>query len=960
MNSGSTSTSNTGPANDHTFGNSTGHFMYIESSSPQKPNDTARLLSPVFYPNEQQSCYMRLFYHMRGTHINALNVYTELVEAGALTLKWSKKSEQGYEWKKATILLDDTRPFRVVVEGVRGTGYQGDIAIDDISFTPECFKLSGATLAPVIPTYPSGICKPGVEIQCDSNRCLPASVMCDFKTDCTDGTDEKNCPAVCDFETGTCGWSQDSSNVVMLTPPLTRPINASMGVTTDVNPGTSNGKVLQISGRFGRLVSMVSPLFSKTGPSCTLSFSFADSGNSVQKVSIRASGFENLLWKQDRRANSVGKWTKVSLKLPPCSSYFQVVLATTFSSASTGYLYIDDVRFDQCGSLSTRQCQVGEFKCGDGSCIPEESVCDLQKDCCDGSDEDGNKCYYYTKTTFEDGLKNWKNMYGEVEDWSIRQGFVPSAFSRRPQPSYDHTTHSQYGHYLLASFVYASPNATASIAYSLPSPAQRQCDISFWYAMPTDSLETGSTLQVFSDEAPQGQKLQLSLPKAKASGGISSVSSGVANNLWQKAHVTIYTSQPFQLVFRATHGVSLSSFFSVDDVSFSPGCKGPVLATPSPLPSTSTMTTAHSGKYTTSTQVQCNSNTQFRCVTSNTCISQLHTCDFQTDCSDGSDEALCHTQDVCRFNRFTSNLCTWKELTPDSLDWKDGRYISGGPSVDADQTPTPYAYVESSSPGATNQVATLVSKTFSSSSAACKLQFYYFIDGAGAGTLSLKLDMFDEKETLLWKSPTQMASSTTPINGVWVKTVVGIGRRSTPFTLRFQRLETTAFSGYMALDNLQFISCGLPIPGGSQCSADQYQCSTGACINQNLFCNFEDDCGDGSDEKNCAGYKLSSFENMATLDSFSQSSEDKLDWVHWQTGMTVPAGLSGADHTVGISAGHFLYVQADANTGTDAAAWLVSQVFSPTQPGKFCQVSKQISGLSSGQNELGTFKKENI
>ena len=37
-------------------------------------------------------------------------------------------------------------------------------------------------------------------------KCIKASKYCDFTNDCTDGSDEANCPSSCDFETDTCKW----------------------------------------------------------------------------------------------------------------------------------------------------------------------------------------------------------------------------------------------------------------------------------------------------------------------------------------------------------------------------------------------------------------------------------------------------------------------------------------------------------------------------------------------------------------------------------------------------------------------------------------------------------------------------------------------------------------------------------------------------------------------------------
>lgn len=52
--------------------------------------------------------------------------------------------------------------FQVVIEGLVGPGYQGDIAVDDVSFTPSCRPDTTATISPSLPTgTPSPGCRTG-------------------------------------------------------------------------------------------------------------------------------------------------------------------------------------------------------------------------------------------------------------------------------------------------------------------------------------------------------------------------------------------------------------------------------------------------------------------------------------------------------------------------------------------------------------------------------------------------------------------------------------------------------------------------------------------------------------------------------------------------------------------------------------------------------------------------------
>lgn len=43
--------------------------------------------------------------------------------------------------------------------------------------------------------------------RCTSNsQCIDINKVCDFRTDCSDKSDEANCPSTCNFEKGYCKW----------------------------------------------------------------------------------------------------------------------------------------------------------------------------------------------------------------------------------------------------------------------------------------------------------------------------------------------------------------------------------------------------------------------------------------------------------------------------------------------------------------------------------------------------------------------------------------------------------------------------------------------------------------------------------------------------------------------------------------------------------------------------------
>ncbi|XP_045428738.1 MAM domain-containing glycosylphosphatidylinositol anchor protein 1 isoform X3 [Pipistrellus kuhlii] len=123
---------NTGPPTD-VSGTPEGYYMFIETSRPRELGDRARLVSPLYNASAKFYC-VSFFYHMYGKHIGSLNLLVRSRNKGALdTHAWSLSGNKGNVWQQAHVPINPSGPFQIIFEGIRGSGYLGDIAIDDVT-----------------------------------------------------------------------------------------------------------------------------------------------------------------------------------------------------------------------------------------------------------------------------------------------------------------------------------------------------------------------------------------------------------------------------------------------------------------------------------------------------------------------------------------------------------------------------------------------------------------------------------------------------------------------------------------------------------------------------------------------------------------------------------------------------------------------------------------------------------
>ncbi|MBN3314729.1 MDGA2 protein, partial [Atractosteus spatula] len=133
-------TPNTGPNSDRT-GSKQGFYMYIETSRPRREGEKARLLTPIFnvapknpYGATNSAYCFSFYYHMYGRHIGTLNAYLRLKGQTSLeSPMWTLSGNQGERWWQARVNIHPTSSFQMMLEGIRGPGMEGDIAIDDVS-----------------------------------------------------------------------------------------------------------------------------------------------------------------------------------------------------------------------------------------------------------------------------------------------------------------------------------------------------------------------------------------------------------------------------------------------------------------------------------------------------------------------------------------------------------------------------------------------------------------------------------------------------------------------------------------------------------------------------------------------------------------------------------------------------------------------------------------------------------
>ena len=243
------------------------------------------------------------------------------------------------------------------------------------------------------------------------------------------------------------------------------------------------------------------------------------------------------------------------------------------------------------------------------------------------------------------------------------------------------------------------------------------------------------------------------------------------------------------------------------------------------------------------------SNCSIRCDTTagtQQCISTSQVCDFNQDCLNGADE------NSCGYNcDFDSSQCNYTDPSAGAYKWRRQRAgvvtpaTGSGPLVDHTTFSSTGSYmIVSTNNGTIDERAHLLSPLLQQASATCELTFFYHMSGVNVGLLEVFLYEGSEKSRI-WSIEGNRGDR-------WHKAVARVGRLYQPFRIRFDARKTATSLADITIDDVVWVGCNLPVITNetTPCTANQFACARGGCIEKNRVCDYTDDCGDMSDENN--------------------------------------------------------------------------------------------------------------
>ncbi|XP_068217980.1 MAM and LDL-receptor class A domain-containing protein 1-like [Palaemon carinicauda] len=574
------------------------------------------------------------------------------------------------------------------------------------------------------------------QFECEDGTCISIEQRCNFVRDCErvtkglQGSDEDGCLAeTCSFENNNyCGWKAFpgiGGFTWVDTQAKDRP--GEKGPPVDHTEGDDSGwYLLAKSGETQEgAETWLSPEIppGRTSENCKLKFWYWLSGDNPGSIHILKEyekGHSTEIWMTD--GDQGEEW---HLDMAPIGNMFDQNLTIVASRGETynGANALDDFMFLDCQTpfyppANTTCKDLNQFQCRDGMCALQTVVCDYSDDCLDFSDENPITCLNYKLSCdFEIGFcGDWQQDTDDTTNWIRLQA---SAEVEGTSPEADHTVLTGEGHYMLLNTAPVVEHIVAVGRISSPVllDGGMECSLRLWYQFTGDDSGTLNIyVRVSYYEDGLRHIVKRTLPK----------------NVWIKETVTFtpyVAGGKYRVVIEGTNNKFGKGNLVIDDLSMTPSCE---VSDDQTLPGQDTVSTP--SPICPPGQLTCNSGD---------CYFPSDRCNFQNDCSDGTDEQGC--AESCDFET-EGDLCGWYENAGSSIHWvvKGFPAVKPGPDADHNGDVSTHALSVSKETGPKGQEAVLQSGTYSGVSKDCMLEAWYYM-ASDDDSSSISLYIQDEQ-----------------------------------------------------------------------------------------------------------------------------------------------------------------------------------------------------------------------
>ncbi|XP_021350862.1 MAM and LDL-receptor class A domain-containing protein 1-like isoform X1 [Mizuhopecten yessoensis] len=528
---GSTPSVSTGP-NSASEGTS---YAFIEASSPRSHGEVALLMSSIL---PMETLCLTFDYHMYGSSMGDLRVLINDVSSAALNptmrVLWTESGDQGNTWQKTAIQIPATPSLRVFFEGIRGTGYTSDVAIDDVVLSPGycgCIVSScqnGGTCSEDALGQVSCTCPPGFSGGlCET---LGESLLhCSFEdgAHCFLHQDQQD-----DFDWSTKSGSTPSSD--------TGPSSAFEG-----------NKYAFIETSRPRIEYEIAEFYADLGTNSAqrcLSFAYHMYGSGIGSLEISHLDSQQVMTLWLRAGNQGNNWETASVQIPAMNNG-QIYITGVRGDDWSGDIAIDDVELKTgtCGCF-TMPCRNGGTCTNDNSAVGFVCTCDAGFTGVLCENPDGS---VPVTCTFEDGaycFLEQVNAAVDIFDWTIKQGGTPSS---NTGPDNAHTG-SKYAFIEASSPRISGDNAILSSEQTTFLPMNR-C-LRFYFHMKGTSI--GDLIVLSGERGSETTVWSLS---------------GAQGNDWVYTEVSLPTAADLVIAIEGVRGSDWSGDIAIDDLELSAG-----------------------------------------------------------------------------------------------------------------------------------------------------------------------------------------------------------------------------------------------------------------------------------------------------------------------------------------------------------------------------------------------------